>query len=70
LAPSTRDEASPAHEINGFKVSEEEYAQLDAEAQTSRRSLGEWCREVLLASVNGQAPKVATDSAGTGEAAL
>ena len=51
----------------GFKVSEEEYAQLDAEAQTSRRSLGEWCREVLLASVNGQEPKVAT---GTGEVAL
>ena len=34
----------------GFKVSEEEYAQLDAAAQTSGRSLGEWCREVLLAS--------------------
>jgi hypothetical protein len=54
----------------GFKVSEEEYAQLDAEAQTSKRSLGEWCREVLLACVNGQEPKVATYSAGTGEVAL
>ena len=54
----------------GFKVTEEEYAQLDAEAQTSKRSLGEWCREVLLASVNGQEPKIATDSAGTGEVAL
>lgn len=42
----------------GFKVSEEEYAQLDAAAQTSRRSLGEWCREVLLAS--GQETKPAT----------
>jgi len=38
----------------GFKVSEEEHAQLDAAAQTSGRSLGEWCREVLLARVNGQ----------------
>ena len=54
----------------GFKVSEEEYAQLDAEAQTVRRSLGEWCREILLASVNSQEPKVATDSASTGEVAL
>ena len=54
----------------GFKVSEEEYARLDAEAQTVRRSLGEWCREILLASVNGQEPKVATDSASTGEVAL
>jgi chorismate synthase len=41
----------------GFKVSEEEYAQLDAAAQTSGRSLGEWCREVLLAS--GQETKSA-----------
>jgi len=40
-------------------VSEEEYAQLDAAAQTSRRSLGEWCREVLLASANGKPSKTA-----------
>ena len=54
----------------GFKVSQEEYAQLDVAAQTSGRSLGEWCRGVLLASVNGREPKVAIDSAGTGELAL
>jgi hypothetical protein len=54
----------------GFKVSEEEYAQLDAAAQTSGRSLGEWCREVLLASVNRQEQKVGSDSASTGELAL
>jgi hypothetical protein len=54
----------------GFKVSEEKYAQLDAAAQTSRRSLGEWCREVLLASMNGQERKAATDSARTGQVAL
>jgi hypothetical protein len=34
----------------GFKVSEKEYAQLDAAAQTCGRSLGEWCRESLLTS--------------------
>jgi hypothetical protein len=32
----------------GFKVSEEEYAQLEAAAQASGRTLGEWCREVIL----------------------
>jgi hypothetical protein len=32
----------------GFKVSEEEYAQLETAAQTSGRTLGEWCREVIL----------------------
>ena len=54
----------------GFKVREKEYAQLDAAAQTSGRSLGEWCREGLLARVNGQEPKAAADSAGTGPVAL
>jgi hypothetical protein len=34
----------------GFKVSQEEYAQLETAAQTSGRTLGEWCREVVLAS--------------------
>jgi hypothetical protein len=41
----------------GFKVSEEEYAQLDAAAQTSGRTLGEWCRDAMLASASGQSPK-------------
>ena len=54
----------------GFKVIDEEYAQLDAAAQTSGRSLGEWCRQVLLANVNGQEPKAATDSAGNSQVAL
>jgi len=54
----------------GFKVSEEEYAQLDAAAQMSGRSLGEWCREVLLASVNSQEPKGCPNSAGTAQVAL
>ena len=32
----------------GFKVSEEEYAQLETAAQDDVRTLGEWCREVIL----------------------
>jgi len=32
----------------GFKVSQEEYAQLEAAAQASGRTLGEWCREAIL----------------------
>ena len=36
----------------GFKVSEEEYARLEEAAQASGRTLGEWCREVVLASAS------------------
>ena len=32
----------------GFKVSEEEYAQLETAAQASGRTLGEWCRQEVL----------------------
>src|ERR1022692_15619 len=32
----------------GFKVSEEEYAQLETAAQADGRTLGEWCLEVIL----------------------
>jgi hypothetical protein len=32
----------------GFKVSEEEYAQLETAAQAGGCTLGEWCREVVL----------------------
>jgi len=35
----------------GFKVSEEEYAQLETAAQASGRTLGEWCRETILRGV-------------------
>ena len=41
----------------GFKVSEEEYAQLDAAAHGSGRSLGEWCREALLENASGRETK-------------
>ena len=40
----------------GFKVSQDEYVRLDAAAQTSGGSLGEWCREVLLASLERGKP--------------
>jgi uncharacterized protein (DUF1778 family) len=32
----------------GFKVSEEEYTQLETAAQADGRTLGEWCREAIL----------------------
>jgi hypothetical protein len=35
----------------GFKVSEEEYAQLEAAAGERGLTLSEWCQETLLASV-------------------
>jgi hypothetical protein len=48
----------------GTKVSEEEFAQLEAAASERGLTLSEWCREMLLASVNGQGEK----SAETGRA--
>ena len=38
----------------GTKVSEEEFARLEQAAQKASKTLGEWCREVMLASANGQ----------------
>jgi hypothetical protein len=43
----------------GTKVSEEEFAQLEAAASERGLTLSEWCRETLLASVNGQGEKSA-----------
>ena len=42
----------------GPKVSEDEYAQMERAAQTSSKTLGEWCREVMLASANGWPEKL------------
>jgi hypothetical protein len=53
----------------GTKVSEEEFAQLEAAASERGLTLSEWCRETLLASVNGQNPKTA-DSGWTGQAVM
>ncbi len=54
----------------GTKVTDGEYAELERAAQTGGKSLGEWCRETLLARVNGQEPRAATGCAGTGQVAL
>lgn len=43
----------------GTKVSEEEFAQLEAAASERGLTLSEWCREMLLASVNGEEEKSA-----------
>jgi hypothetical protein len=43
----------------GTKVSEEEFAQLEAAASERGLTLSEWCRETLLANVNGQEEKSA-----------
>ena len=51
------------------KVSEEELAQLEAAASERGLTPSEWCRETLLASVNGQEPK-ASDPGGTGHAVM
>jgi hypothetical protein len=39
----------------GAKVTDEEYMQLEALAQARGVTLGEWCREVLLAQVSSEA---------------
>jgi len=53
----------------GTKVSEEEFAQLEATASERGLTLSEWCRETLLASVNGQEAKSANPG-GTGHALM
>ena len=52
----------------GTKVSEEEFAQLEAAASERGLTLSEWCRETLLASLNSQEPEAA--SVGTGQALM
>ena len=43
----------------GAKVTEEEYTRLEALAQASGVTLGEWCREVLLERLEGPKPSPA-----------
>jgi hypothetical protein len=54
----------------GAKVTEKEYAEIEKLAASRGLNVGEWCRETLLARVNGQEPRAATDCAGTGQVAL
>ena len=39
------------------KLTDAEYASLERQAEASGKTLSAWCRDVMLASVNGQAPK-------------
>jgi hypothetical protein len=39
----------------GAKVTDEEYTQLEALAQARGITLGEWCREILLAQLSPEA---------------
>ena len=54
----------------GTKVTDEEYAELERAAQTSGKTLGEWCREVILANVNGHATKEQPPHGGSESQAL
>jgi hypothetical protein len=51
----------------GAKVIEKEYAEMEKLAESRGLKVGEWCRETLLARVNGQEPRAATDCAGNGQ---
>lgn len=53
----------------GTKVSEEEFAKLEALASERGLTLSEWCRETLLANVNRQEEKSA-DSGGASHALM
>jgi len=55
----------------GTKVSEEEYLQLERAAQATKKTLSEWCRDVMLARANGQAPRnTQPNDAGTSRALM
>lgn len=54
----------------GAKVTEKEYAEIEKLAESRGLKVGEWCRETLLARVNGHEPRAATDCASTGQVAL
>src|SRR5580700_9981984 len=47
----------------GTKVTDEEYVELERAAQTGGKTLGEWCREVMLKSANGGAADTAVAGA-------
>jgi hypothetical protein len=55
------------------KVSEEEFTRLEAAANKSGLTLSEWCREAMLAGVNGEKEKSVADlcaANGTGQALM
>ena len=48
----------------GARLTAAEYASLKRQTEASGQSLSEWCREVMLASVNGQVPNGSKGDAG------
>jgi hypothetical protein len=54
----------------GAKVTEKEYAEIEKLAESRGLKVGEWSRETLLARVNGQETRAATDCVSTGQVAL
>lgn len=54
----------------GTKVTDEEYAELERAAQTGGKTLGEWCREVMLSNVNGHEPKAHPPGASESQALM
>jgi hypothetical protein len=54
----------------GAKVTEKEHVEIEKLAASRGLNVGEWCRETLLARVNGQEPRAATACAGAGQVAL
>ena len=54
----------------GTKVNEEEYALLERAAQAAEKTLGEWCREVMLASANEQASRNTQPDGGASRALM
>jgi hypothetical protein len=47
----------------GTKVTDEEYAELERAARTGGKTLGEWCREVMLKSAKSGAADTAVEGA-------
>ncbi len=54
----------------GTKVTEAEYATLERAAQEGGKTLSEWCREIMLASVDGAASKGQPHQAGDAQAVM
>ena len=48
----------------GTKVNEEEYARLEQAAQKASKTLGEWCRDVMISSANGHSANGSRGDAG------
>ena len=54
----------------GTKVTEGEYTKLERAAQEGGKTLSEWCREIMLASVDGAASKDQPHLAGDAQAVM